>query len=68
MELTINHHKKVFSEAPASLEALLELEGAVSSKGIAVAVNNRVIPKKEWAARPLHDNDVVLIITATQGG
>ena len=68
MELTINHQKKVFNEAPPSLEALLQLEGAASSKGIAVALNNRVIPKTEWAAQPLQENDTVLIITATQGG
>lgn len=36
--------------------------------GIAVAVNLKVIPKKDWQNTMLIDNDEVLIITATQGG
>ena len=68
MELTINHQKKVFNEALPSLEALLRLEGIAALKGIAVALNNRVIPKNRWPVQPLQENDVILIITATQGG
>lgn len=36
--------------------------------GIAVAVNNTVVPKLEWEAYHLKSNDAVTVIQATQGG
>jgi sulfur carrier protein len=36
--------------------------------GVAVAVNAVVVPRGEWAACPLHDGDVVDVVTAVQGG
>lgn len=68
MELKINHQKKVFDQPPSSLEGLMQLEAPRMSKGVAVAVNNEVIPKEQWSSRLLQENDSVLIITATQGG
>ena len=68
MELTINHQRKFFENPPASLEQLLLAENLKKEKGIAVALNNQVIPRKDWASTPLHPNDTILIITATQGG
>ncbi|MBI4946577.1 MAG: sulfur carrier protein ThiS [Bacteroidetes bacterium] len=38
------------------------------TNGIAVAVNNSVIPKKKWEQFELKENDKILIIKATQGG
>ncbi len=37
-------------------------------KGLAVAVNNEVIPKSQWATFTVNDMDSVEIITAAQGG
>ena len=68
MELTINHEKKHYTHLPSTLEALIHLEASGKSKGIAVAVNNQVIPKADWGNTILQDKDSVLIITATQGG
>ncbi len=39
-----------------------------NSTGMAVAINNRVIPKSQWSETGLEQNDQVLVITATQGG
>ena len=36
--------------------------------GIAVAVNDMVIPKSKWESFELKSHDTVLIIKATQGG
>ncbi|MDA3854261.1 MAG: sulfur carrier protein ThiS [Bacteroidales bacterium] len=36
--------------------------------GIAVALNNTVVPKSQWATTPLTDKDRILIIAATKGG
>ncbi|WP_346238960.1 sulfur carrier protein ThiS [Niabella insulamsoli] len=68
MELIINHKKKILEEAPASLETLMQWEAPGKSKGVAVALNNQVVPKTAWASTPVKAHDVVLIITATQGG
>ena len=38
------------------------------STGIAIAVNNEVIPRKKWDDYELSDGDKVLVITATAGG
>ena len=37
-------------------------------KGIAVAINDFVIPKQHWQTHLLQADDMVLVITATQGG
>ena len=68
MELTINHTRKTFAELPETLEALMAIEAPQKRKGIAVALNNRIIPHLFWAETILKDNDSILIITATQGG
>ena len=52
----------------ANLFAALEQNGIQSQKGIAVAVNNTVIPKSEWQSKVLNENDRITIIKATQGG
>lgn len=68
MELIINHTRKTFNVLPENLEALLAIELPEKRKGIAVALNNRIIPLSAWAETILNDKDSVLIITATQGG
>jgi sulfur carrier protein len=68
MELIINHTRKTFDILPENLEALLAMELPGKKKGIAVALNNRIIPLSAWAETPINNNDSILIITATQGG
>ncbi len=68
MELTINHTRKTFAILPENLEALIALELPGKKKGIAVALNNRIIPLSAWAETILSDKDSILIITAAQGG
>ncbi|WP_160137996.1 sulfur carrier protein ThiS [Chryseobacterium sp. c4a] len=68
MELIINHTRKTFDVLPENLEALLAMELPGKKKGIAVALNNRIIPLSAWAETFLNNNDSILIITATQGG
>ncbi|MCS4303648.1 thiamine biosynthesis protein ThiS [Chryseobacterium pennae] len=68
MELIINHTRKTFNVLPENLEALLAMELPGKKKGIAVALNNRIIPLSAWAETLLNNLDSILIITATQGG
>ena len=38
------------------------------AKGVAVAMNQQVIPKSQWSECILKDNDELVIIKAVQGG
>ncbi|REC55997.1 thiamine biosynthesis protein ThiS [Chryseobacterium piscium] len=68
MELKINHTLRNFDVLPKTLEALIAMELPEKKKGIAVALNNRIIPQSFWAETILNNQDSILIITATQGG
>ena len=51
-----------------TLLALLGELGLAQRRGLAAAVNGAVVPRGEWAARPLAGGDRVILIRATQGG
>ena len=55
-------------EGDSSLITVLAQSGIQDQKGIAVAVNNIVVPRTEWQNRILNENDKITIIRATQGG
>lgn len=65
MNITINSKAtNTQSENLAQLAAELDLP----QKGVAVAVNNRMIPRTDWEATALAENDNVVIIKAACGG
>jgi sulfur carrier protein len=51
-----------------SLLALVRELGLAERKGVAVAVNDGVVPRSQWEKQLLADGDRVLVIQATQGG
>ena len=52
----------------AAITAALDAVGITSQKGIAIAINNNVVPRTEWHSTQLQANDKVTLIKATQGG
>ncbi|MFA9190455.1 sulfur carrier protein ThiS [Flavobacterium sp. FZUC8N2.13] len=68
MELKINNKIKQFQADALSIQALLDIEIPQKQNGIAVAINNNVIPKSNWNSHLLSETDDILIISATQGG
>lgn len=69
MEIQVNGTIKQVAPEALSLEALLSMHGVdPAARGIAVAVNQEVIPRAEWSGHQLNQGDVVEIITARQGG
>ena len=68
MELKINNQTKQFAPDSLTVQALLDLEIPTKQNGIAVAINNTVIPKVNWNNHTLNQTDDILIISATQGG
>ena len=67
MEITVNR-KEVLVRSSLNLEEYLKASNLSDVRGIAVAVNERVIAKKLWQSLVLQENDKILIIRATQGG
>lgn len=68
MELKINNQTKQFAMDSLTVQALLDLEIPTKQKGIAVAINDTVIPKSDWVSHSISETDDILIISATQGG
>ena len=64
--ILINDKKNEISDNITISELLQENKTTI--KGIAIAINNEVIPKNKWSSHQIINNDNVLIIKATQGG
>ena len=54
-------------EPGTTLGALIEVR-AGTRKGVAVAVNEEVVPRSRWDATPVAEGDRIEILTAAQGG
>jgi len=67
MEVSLNNISRPIA-VNSSLHQLLEDQQLVEKKGIAVAVNNKVVPRMQWAEFKLNQNDKITVIRATQGG
>ena len=55
-------------EKETALKELFQSLSIDISKGIAIAINNNVIPRSKWDTHKVQSNDKVLLIKATQGG
>lgn len=67
MTIILNNHPKEVAEA-TTLESIVNTELGSKRNGIAVGVNNTVIPKTQHDSYIVQPNDAILIIKATQGG
>lgn len=65
MKIRINNKETV-----VQAESLLDLakELSLPERGVAVAVNNRMIPRTDWQQTALKDDDNIVIIKAVCGG
>ncbi len=66
MNIKINNEPAIVAEGTklASIAMMLQLP----DKGVAVAVNNAMVPRAEWAARTLAEGDDIVILKAFCGG
>ncbi len=67
MNIIINNQSHDFQHGIKLADAIQTLD-LKNHKGIAIAINNEVIPKQNWSSHELKDQDNIIIITATQGG
>ncbi len=67
MEIIINSKPFDLAEATGIMDALAAVNISTTN-GIAVAVNNQVVPRQEWTSYTLKTGDKITLIRATQGG
>jgi sulfur carrier protein len=67
MEVRFNN-KSISLPDGGSLLDFLRAQNLHETKGIAVAVNETVIPRREWETIILENNSSILVIKAAQGG
>jgi sulfur carrier protein len=67
MNIVINNKTKVIADNLTLSQALQVLQIS-SLNGIAIAVNNVIINKKDWEDHQLQPNDTLVLIRASQGG
>jgi sulfur carrier protein len=67
VEVTINQQAYQVSDE-GGLAEILSLLRIEQADGIAIAVNEAVIPRGEWGGFVLRERDRVFVIRATQGG
>lgn len=65
IQITINNEGK---QTEAANIQMLATELALPERGVALAVNNRVIPRTAWEGTALNEGDNVTIIKAAFGG
>lgn len=68
MRIYVNDEPREVKAGEATVATLLAASGLPSLDGVAVAVNDGVVPRPRWEHRPLAEGDRVLVIRATQGG
>ncbi len=67
MEITVN--KQNFAVADnCSLQQMYADVLQQPAKGLAIAVNEEIIPKADWESYCLKPGDQIILIKATQGG
>lgn len=66
MKLTVNSKETEVKDGCTITELATQL--ALPEKGVAIAVNNKMIPRTEWAERILQPNDNLVVIKAACGG
>lgn len=67
MEIFVNDQKHQVAK-DATIANVLSLLKTDNFKGVAIAVNNVVVPRTKWNIHTVSNGDNILIIKATQGG
>ncbi|MFN8282210.1 MAG: sulfur carrier protein ThiS [Chitinophagales bacterium] len=67
MQITINNHAYTFDE-DTTLENAIDSLQLEETKGIALALNEEIIPRNKWNETILFDEDKIIIIGAVAGG
>lgn len=64
----VNGETRAFPAGTDIPGLIREIAGQDPGQGIAVALNGEVVRRLDWATATLHNNDIIEIVKATQGG
>ena len=67
MEVLVNDQPQKIANQKTIKDLIHEL-GYNGGDGIAVAINEKIVPKHEWESKQLNEQDKITLIRATQGG
>ncbi|MFI3292390.1 MAG: sulfur carrier protein ThiS [Rikenellaceae bacterium] len=65
MNIILNHKDQTILSN--TIEGLID-ELSIETKGVAIALNNKVIPRNKWSLTKLNNGDKVVIVSAVFGG
>ena len=65
--ISINNKNYKIQE-DSTVDAAINLVEGLPKRGIAIAVNNEVVPSAQWSTKKLSDGDRLTIIKAFYGG
>lgn len=68
MKLKINNQEKQYDQTELTVQQLLDIEIPHAQNGIAIAIDDSIVPKSNWTSTHIEDGTEILIIKATQGG
>lgn len=66
MNIKVNNKMVTVPEGSSLFQLVQTLE--LPEKGVAVAVNNQMVPRADWLDKKLAENDQVVVIKAACGG
>ena len=67
MQITINNQTYQFNENTSLENAIKSLE-LEDTKGVALALNEEIIPRSKWKDTVLYNEDKIILIGAVAGG
>lgn len=68
MNIRLNDQELQISDTDNQLIPLLKENDLFHSSGIAIAINDEIVPKDTWQDYQIKEQDNILVITATAGG
>lgn len=68
MNLIINNNTTPIDDSVTNVASLVEFLYPDKTGSVAVAIDNKLVRRSDWAATPVHDNDELTVIAAAFGG
>jgi sulfur carrier protein len=68
MNVTINGKPERVGEITTIADLVAGMGKDPAGKGLAVALNGEVVPRRTWAQRAIADDDRIELLEAVQGG
>jgi len=68
MQIYINGEARQMPDEVTTVAELIEVLEVETTDGMAIAVNEQVVPGSQWSKTRVDDGDDIEVIRATQGG